>query len=123
MDVAHRVASQHRIIEWRMKGVRAAIAEGDLPQAKGRLAGLKRMLEAHFVLEENHYFPVARKARPGLGADLQRLAEEHGDIRSALERVSGHLEERAWDEARRAVAALDSSFRRHEEFESKVLCS
>lgn len=123
MDVAQRVASQHRIIESLMKGVRGAIAEGDLPRAKGRLVGLKRALDAHFVLEEDHYFPVTRKARPDLGADLEQLAEEHGAMRSALERISGHLDERAWDEAERAVAALDSSFRRHEEFEGKVLRS
>lgn len=121
MGVAHRVEGQHRIIEALVKGVRGAIEAGDLPRATGRLVGLTRALDAHFVLEESHYFPVTRKAHPDLGADLERLVEQHREIRSSLERIADHLDARAWEEAGRAVAALDSSFRSHEDIEAKLL--
>lgn len=122
-DPAHKIATQHRLIESLLAGLRAAVAGGDAARAARSLAGLQRAFRAHFLLEEQHYFPLTREANPGVEPELQRLVEEHRAMLSAIERISGQLEEGAHDGASRALGSLESTLHRHEKAELLLLAT
>jgi hemerythrin superfamily protein len=114
-DPAHKIATQHRLIKTLLRGLRSAIADGDASRTKRSLAGLQRALKAHFLLEEEHYFPRTRETRPELETQLRNLAEEHGDMLSSVARISRQLEED--DGIRPDLGPFESIFVRHEKIE------
>jgi hemerythrin superfamily protein len=118
-DPAHKIATQHRLIKTLLRGLRSAIADGDASRAKRSLAGLQRALKAHFLLEEQHYFPRTREARPELETELRKLAEEHGEMLSSIAWLSSQLEE--GDRTRQALGSFESAFLRHEKNERELL--
>lgn len=120
-ELSQKVATQHGLIESLLKGLHSAIESADAARAKARLSSLQRALEAHFKLEENHYYPAKRASRPELEADLERLVDEHERCRFELARIDTELDAAGWDAAARALAAFDSTLHQHEEFEQKLL--
>jgi hypothetical protein len=64
-----------------------------------------------------------RDERPDREPDLQRLVEEHVDMRSHAVRISAHLDRAEWQAAVQTFDALKSLFHRHEAFERKVVAS
>ena len=121
MEIGHKVATQHRLIESLLKELARAVSDGDGARSRSRLASLRRALEAHFALEEDHYFPALREARPDLDADLRALEEQHGQLRADLDRIAAGVDEPTLEPVRSALGAFDACFRRHEETEGKVL--
>lgn len=117
-DPAHRIATQHRLIKTLLRGLRSAIADGDTPRTKRSLAGLQRALKAHFRLEEQHYFPRTREARPELETELRTLVEEHADMLSRVAHISTELE--GGDGASQVLDSFESTFLRHEKTERNL---
>lgn len=116
---AHKIATQHRLIKTLLRGLRSAIAEDDADRAKRSLAGLQRALKAHFLLEEQHYFPRTREARPELETELRALTEQHGDMLSRIARLSTQIEE--GEGVTPALGSFESTFLRHEQTERDLL--
>jgi hemerythrin superfamily protein len=125
-DSANKIATQHRLIGSLFAGLARALSARDRALSARRTASLRRVLEAHFVLEEQHYFPRLRAERPDRASDLDRLVEEHVDMRSLAEAILAEFDQdehqRAeWQEAARVLNALHSLFERHEAAERKVV--
>lgn len=118
-----KVATQHQLIESLLRGLATAVASRDAERAGTRHASLSRALDAHFVLEEEHYFPRLREKRPDLAAALDALAEEHAEMRRMLAELTDALGAGAWDEAARGATALERCFHGHEETERGVLAA
>ena len=118
---ARKVATQHQLIESLLKGLRSAVEARDRDRSESRLTGLRRALEAHFVLEEEHYFAAARESHPELEPDLDRLGAEHREMLSRVESLVHDLRDLAWDDAGPASASLERFFHRHEEVERKLM--
>jgi hypothetical protein len=118
-----KVGTQHRVLESLLRSMAAAARDADAVRARERLDRLRRALDAHFVLEEAHYFPERRSTRPDLAPELAALADEHGLMRGELERIGRHVEGSAWSDARRAIRALERTFREHERVETALLAS
>lgn len=116
-----KVSTQHRILDTLLRSARKAAGAGDAAAATRKLAGLGRALDAHFVLEEEHYFPTIRRARPDLAEALDTLTEEHVDMRRSLGEIAERLEARAFEDATRTLADLDAALRGHEKTEEELL--
>ena len=120
---AHKIATQHRLIESLFVGLGSTLSVRDEVLARRRSAGLRRALDAHFVLEEDHYFPRLCDARPDRAPDLERLIEEHVTMRSHADDVSAHLDRGDWGAAVGTFDALRSLFKQHEAREREVVGS
>ena len=120
-SVASNVATQHRLIDSQLEKVAAALDNSDLADAEVRVPRLLRAVEAHFTLEEDHYFPRAEAARAELADKLRALRAEHMEMRRGLELTAQHVRDGATDQARSAFVELRTLFVRHEREELALL--
>lgn len=118
---ARKVATQHHLIESLLRGLRAAVDDRDAERARARRTSVARALDAHFVLEEEHYFPSLREVRPELGSELASLVEEHAAMRGLAETLAAQVEAGDWAPATETAASLERTFHRHEKTERGVL--
>jgi hemerythrin superfamily protein len=122
-NVGRKIATQHRLLKSLFEGLGTALSAHDDDSAQRRTAGLRRALDAHFLLEEEHYFPRVRDEQPDRETDLQRLVEDHLTMRSCVEQVSAQLDRAEWEAAARTFNDLRARFQRHEASEREIVGS
>ena len=120
-SVAIKIATQHRLIDSLIGNLAAALDNGALAEAEDRGLRLMRAIEAHFTLEEDHYFPRAEAARAELADKVQALRAEHVVLGRGLDQTVQHISDGAIDQARAAFADFHSAFLRHEREELALL--
>ena len=120
-SVAIKIATQHRLIDSLIGNLAAALDNGALAEAEDRGLRLMRAIEAHFTLEEDHYFPRAEAARAELADKLQVLRAEHVVLGRGLDQTVQHISDGTIDQARAAFADFNSAFLRHEREELALL--
>jgi hypothetical protein len=121
--LADKVAIQHQLIESLFRGFDSALSAGDGAAVRARLGGLVDALEAHFTLEENHYFRARREAHPEAAEGLEALAREHAEMRESLETIARQLEAGAPGRAAETFRALVACFAEHEGREQELMGS
>jgi len=136
---AHKIATQHQLIGSLFAGLARALSARNGGTAQRKIVGLRRVLDAHFLLEEEHYFPDMRDQRPDRAADLDRLVEEHVSMRKRAEEILARLgqaksesewetgseseSETDWETAAVAFDSLRSLFEDHEASERQLVGS
>ena len=86
------ISAQHRQLDDFYLHVAAALDGGQTETARAVFLRFSDALEAHFALEDGLYFPALRGLRPGLAGDLERLCDEHQQLRETLVRVAHSIE-------------------------------
>jgi len=86
------ISAQHRQLDDFYLRVAAALEGGEAETARAALARFGDALEAHLALEDGLYFPALRGLRPELANDLERLCDEHQQLRERLARVARSIE-------------------------------
>jgi hemerythrin superfamily protein len=120
---ADKIATQHRLIGSLFDGLARALSARDGGRAERKIVGLRRVLDAHFLLEEEHYFPGVRDQRPERASDLDRLVEEHVSMRKRAEEILARLDQAEWQPATESFDALRSLFEDHEASERQLVGS
>lgn len=120
---AHKIATQHRLIGSLFDGLARALSARDSGTAQRKIVSLRRVLDAHFLLEEEHYFPDMRDQRPDRASDLDQLVEEHVSMRKRAKEILAHLDQAKWEGASGAFDALRSLFDDHEASERHLVGS
>lgn len=78
-------------------------------------------LFAHFLLEEDVYFPLLLRASPDHARSVQSARSGHQRIREQLEELRSALERGEPEAARRALGPVLDLFRQHEEQEGDMV--
>jgi hypothetical protein len=113
--------AEHARLEALLRAVAAACAAGGAGDAQTACDRLGVGLEAHLDREESLYFPPISALRPDRRGALERLLEDHREIRSALARLQGRLAERDLADGERALAVLARRLADHEADEEAFL--
>jgi hypothetical protein len=118
---ADKVQTQHQLLKSQLSGALRA-AEGEQgPEATDRGERLARSLELHLRLEEEHYFPQARAARPQLADGIDELVLEHTELRRTLREAVDLLSRGDLTGGRAALGHYEVIFRDHEKREFDLL--
>ena len=117
---AHKIATQHQLIGSLFAGLARALSARNGGTAQRKIVGLRRVLDAHFLLEEEHYFPAMRAQQPNRASDLDRLVEEHVSMRKHATEILARLDHAEWEQAAGAFNALRSLFQNHEASERQL---
>jgi hypothetical protein len=120
-SVTSKIAIQHRLIDSLIGNLSAALDRGDLAEAEERGLRLVRAVEAHFTLEEDHYFPRAEAARVDLADKVRALRADHAELNGGLDRTLQHISEGAIDQASAEFADFHSALLAHEREELALL--
>ena len=120
-SIANKVATQHQLIDSQLRNLAASLDGGLLPEAEKRLQRLMRSLEAHFTLEEEHYFPSAEAERAEVVEAIRSFRADHVELRRSLEDLAQSIGEGAMGPARSAFARFSSLLLEHERRELDLL--
>jgi hypothetical protein len=84
---ARRMIAGHEQLETFSALVRSAVEQGSLQNARLSFMRLNDALEAHFAVEDEHFFPAMRGLKPSLAPELAQLVREHADFRVAMDEL------------------------------------
>jgi hemerythrin-like domain-containing protein len=120
---ARTISIQHRQLDDFYLRVATALDEGELDTARAAFARFSDALEAHFALEEGLYFPALHGLRPGLGRDLERLCDEHQQLRETLARLARSIERGGCESCASLLHRFAGDLAEHERREEDLLAS
>ncbi len=101
---ARRVIAGHEQLLTFCELVRDWVEQGSLQNARLSFMRLCDALEAHFTVEDQHFFPAMRGLKPVLAPELVYLIREHSDLRIAMDELRDLL-------ARGSAEAFASDFK------------
>jgi len=120
--VARQISDQHRHLRTIYAELADALAGSELaPDARERFAYYREAIEAHFALESDTFFPALHGLRADLGAALEALDREHGQLRAVLARLEHRIIVGSGDAAARVLAEFATQLRDHEAREEELL--
>ena len=117
------ISAQHRQLDEFYARVASALRADERDTARAAFARFADALEAHFALEDGLYFPALRGLRPALGADLERLCDEHQVLREQLAGVARAIDREAGAESARLLDRLAGELAEHEGREEGLLAA
>jgi len=120
-SAAKKIATQHRLIDSLVRNLEGALANGVVAEAENRVQRLIHAIEAHFTLEEDHYFPRAEAERPELADEVRALRAEHVALARGLEQTAQHIDDGAVDAARATFRDFLEMLVQHEREELALL--
>jgi hemerythrin len=116
------VVAQHRRLDALFAETRAALRQG-APGAGDCFATLANLLEAHFIQEDELYYPAIRALRPERKVALLEFTGAHRRFRELLRQIEGRLRAGSVEEAAEILEELAAAFASHEVSEEKQLHS
>jgi hypothetical protein len=118
-----QMGEQHAHLRACFTEIRMALARGDTSGCQDALERLRSVLEAHFELEDDVFFPALHGLRPDCAEGLERLSREHVGFADALRRLAKDLEDAGVDACERAFEAFAGSIAEHEAHEERLVGS
>jgi hypothetical protein len=119
--VRQRIATAHRHLDALFVRTLSALRRGEVGPAARDLDGLCEALEAHFLQEENLYYPPIVSLRPDTKVALEAAIHAHAEFRTSLRTIAELLAQGHHAEAVRAFDAFTAAFARHEVAEERAL--
>lgn len=122
VEMEREVVRQHRELDALFGEVREAFAEPD-PCAEARrvLRRLSRALDAHFLQEDELYYPAIAALRPDSREQLRALGRSHDEFREELAAIDAELAADRLEPAEEAFSRFAEGFARHEAAEERIL--
>lgn len=120
-STADKVQTQHQLLKAQLSGALRAAAGEQGPEAADRVERLARSLELHLRLEEEHYFPQTRAARPELADGIDELRLEHRELRCILREAVDLFSRGDMTAGSTALSRYETIFHDHEKREFDLL--
>ena len=117
------ISAQHRQLDDFYLRVSTALHAGESERARAAFARFADALEAHLALEDGLYFPALRGLVPALERDLERLCDEHQQLREHLAQVARSIEREACEPCARLLERFAGDLAEHEGREEGLLAS
>ena len=117
------ISAQHRQLDDLYLRVATALDGGEAAGARAAFARFCDALEAHLALEDGLYFPALRGLRPTLARELERLCNEHQQLRDHLAQVAHSIESDACGPCAQLLERLAGDLAEHEVREEGLLAS
>jgi hypothetical protein len=89
---AKKIPQQHRHIDELFGRLQAALTRDGLPEVKEMFLQYHGAIEANFAIEDDVFFPALHGLHPELGAELQKLCDEHRSFSKDLEDLADRLD-------------------------------
>lgn len=86
-----RLSSQHQQLDVFFGMVQDALERSSLVAARQAYMRFNDALEAHVTLEDRVFFPALHGLDPSIAEELAQLAEEHHEMRQALDELADLL--------------------------------
>jgi hypothetical protein len=117
------ISAQHRQLDVLYLQVDTALLAGESERARAAFTRFADALEAHLALEDGLYFPALHGLRPALEGDLERLCDEHQQLREQLSRIERAIEGGACEPCARLLHQFAGDLAEHEGREEGLLAS
>ena len=101
---ARQIGIQHRHLDGIRLELGEAVADGAVDSAGDAFQRYCSAVEAHFILEDEVFFPAIHGLHPEHGGELESLSREHGEFTEQLRGMADQME-------RAGLEAFAKSFR------------
>jgi len=120
-DSLERWWHEHSELAELVHAVEETLARGSLERTSQALEDFEGVLDAHFTVEEEVYFPVVEKLSPRHQSIIRTVREGHVKISELLDELRDLVDRGEIAAARRKLSHLLDQFRTHEEQEVKLI--
>ena len=118
---ARQIAQQHQHLNELLREIDHALAAGDRARLGKIFAAYRGLVDAHFSLEDEVFFPALHGLHPEHGSELEALSSEHVGFGAQLSRLEADLAADLVDSFERGLRGLVDELNRHETREEKLV--
>jgi iron-sulfur cluster repair protein YtfE (RIC family) len=118
-----RIKAQHRRLEDLRHEVTSEISRRSVETAGVAFGRFAEALEAHFIVEEQIFFPAVHGLDGNNGEAIEALLEDHARIRRRVTELRGHFSSGNGFGCAVQLDALVGDLRVHEQEEERVMAS
>lgn len=114
---------EHAELDWLTRTLEESVARGSRALARDATEELCRVLDSHFAIEEQTYFPMIERLSDGHGPAVQAALRGHVKIREHLGELDKRVAAGDLRSARSDLSALLQEFRDHERREARLIAA
>ncbi len=111
---ARLVGGQHERLAPIFAELNTAVARGDTREAETAAFRLEGAMRAHFLLEEQIFFPALQGLYPDREPELRMLMEDHELLRAQLRALIDRILASQLQLAAKSIADCSAALRKHE---------